>query len=325
MRKRLFIGVVASLIILSFSGTVVSALTIGHVTGNAACFSQQRVMEAMEKLCKEKYHWTLYTADAKGSSSALADQIENYIARGVDVVTVAMADLRACKEAIKTAERAGVPIYAIDSGYVPGIMVDVTSNNYVIGAKMGAYLADRLGHKGKIVSIGMNQHHGVRKRRETLDPVLKENPEIKLLGHFDVRYESFYEDARRAMEDYLTRYGNEIDAVWCGWDDLADAAAKAIMERGFTRKDMFIVGADGHPHAYRHIRNPEDPFVATVAQKFSYFASITLELIDKIEVKGVSPDKVIPKGHRIYVDTPLIDPTNVPPEGKLPWPYPWEK
>lgn len=325
MKKQLLVRLVVSLIIFSLSGTVVFALTIGHVTGNAAAFSQQRVMEAMEKLCKEKYQWTLYTADAKGSSLALADQIENYIARGVDVVTVAMADLRACKGAIKVAERAGVPIYAIDSGYVPGIMVDVTSNNYVIGAKMGAYLADRLGHKGIIVSIGMNQHHGVRKRRETLDPVLIENPEIELLVHFDVRYESFYEDARRAMEDYLTRYGNEIEAVWCGWDDLGDAAAKAIMERGFTREDMFIVGADGHPHAYKHIRNPEDPFAATVAQKFSYFASITFELIDRIEVQGVSPDELIPKGYRIYVDTPLVDSTNVPLEGEVPWPYPWEK
>lgn len=324
MKKQVFFGLVAGLIILSLSGASVFALTIGHVTGNAAAFSQQRVMEAMEKLCKEQYQWTLHTADAKGSSSALANQIENYIARGVDVITVAMADLRACKGAIETAKRANIPIYAIDSGYVPGIMVDVTSNNYVIGAKMGAYLADRLGHKGKIVSIGMNQHHGVRKRRETLDPVLLENPEIELLEHFDVRYESFYEDAKTAMENYLTRYGDQIDAVWCGWDDLGDAAAKAILEKGLTRKDLFIVGADGHPHAYQHIRNPESPFEATVAQKFSYFASITLELIDKIEVQKVTPEKVIPKGHRIYIDSPIVDPTNVPAEGKLPWPYPWE-
>jgi ribose transport system substrate-binding protein len=126
------------------------------------------------------------------------------------------------------------------------------------------------------------------------------------------------------MEDFLTRYGKEIEAVWCGWDDLGDAAAKAILERGYTRDDMFVDGADGHPHAYNHIRNPKSPFEATVGQKFSYFASITLDLIDKIEVRGMNPDQLIPRGKRIYVDTPLVDPTNVPPEGKLPWPLPWE-
>lgn len=324
MKKKFLLVLIVSLLIISFSAPAVFALTIGHVTGSLAAFSQQRVKEAMEKLCKEKYGWKLYVSDAKGSSATLANMMENYIARKVDVITVAMADLRAVKGAIATANRAGVPIYAIDSGYVPGIMVDVTSNNYVIGSLMGAYLADRLAHQGKIVSIGMNQHHGVRKRRLMLDPVLKENPEITLLAHFDVRYESFYEDARRAMEDFLTRYGKEINGVWCGWDDLGDAAAKAIMERGYTRDDMFIVGADGHPHAYRHIRNPKSPFEATVGQKFSFFASITLDLIDKIEVRGMDPDKIIPKGKRIYVDTPLVDPTNVPAEGKLPWKYPWE-
>ncbi len=323
MKKKLLI-LFATFLLLSFCSTAVFALTIGHVTGSFAAFSQQRVRDAMEYLCKNEYGWKLYISDAKGDWNRCTSQIENYIARKVDVITVAMVDLRSIKGAIATANRAGIPIYAIDSGYEPGIMVDVTSNNYVIGSLMGSYLADRLGHKGKIVSIGMNDHHGVRKRREMLDPVLLENPDIKLLTHFDVRYQSFYEDARRAMEDFLTRYGKEIDAVWCGWDDLGDAAAKAILERGYTRDDMFVVGADGHPHAYNHIRNPKSPFEATVGQKFSYFASITLDLIDKIEVKGMNPDQLIPRGKRIYVDTPLVDPTNVPPEGKLPWPLPWE-
>ena len=323
MKKRIFGVFIVVLMIVAFAGTHALALKIGHVTGSLAAFSQQRVAEAMKKICDDK-GWTIYISDAKGDMPVVADQMENYIARKVDVITVAMADLRALKGAITTANKAGVPIYAIDSGYVPGIMVDVTSNNYVIGSIMGAYLADRLEHKGQIVSIGLNQHHGVRKRREMLDPVLLENPEIKLLAHFDVRYCCFYEDARKAMEDFLTRYGKQINAVWCGWDDLGDAAAKALLEKGFTRDDMFIVGADGHPHAYKHIRDPKSPFEATVAQKFSYFASITLDLIEKIEIKKVSPDSVIPRGKRIYIDTPLVDPTNVPAEGQLPWAYPWE-
>ena len=323
MKKKLLGVLIVVLMLVAVSGTHAFAFKIGHVTGSLAAFSQQRVAEAMKKICDDK-GWTIYVSDAKGDAAVVADQMENYIARKVDVITVAMADLRSLKGAITTANKAGVPIYAIDSGFVPGIMVDVTSNNYVIGSIMGAYLADRLEHKGQIVSIGLNQHHGVRKRREMLDPVLKENPEIKLLAHFDVRYCCFYEDARKAMEDFLTRYGKEIDAVWCGWDDLGDAAAKALLEKGYTRDNMFIVGADGHPHAYKHIRNPKSPFEATVAQKFSYFASITLDLIEKIEIKKVAPDSVIPKGKRIYIDTPLVDPTNVPAEGQLPWAYPWE-
>ena len=44
MKKRLLFGLVVSLVILIFSGAIAFALTVGHVTGNAACFSQERVM-----------------------------------------------------------------------------------------------------------------------------------------------------------------------------------------------------------------------------------------------------------------------------------------
>lgn len=323
MKRGLFLRIFMVAAILLFTVSSVSALTIGHVTGSLAAFSQERVANAMKKICEMK-GWKLHVADAKGDWAQCSNQIENFIAKKVDVITLAMVDLRSIRSAIETANKAGIPIYGIDSGSAPGIMVDVTSNNYVIGSLMASYMADRLQYKGKIVSLGLNEHHGVRKRTLCLGPVLKENKDIELLSHFDVRYCCFYEDARRAMEDYLTKYGKQINAVFCGWDDLADAASKAIMDRGFTRKDIFVVGADGHPHAYAQIRNPKSPMVATVAQKFSYFASITLDLIDKIQVQGVKPESVIPETKRIYVDSPLVDSTNVPAKGKLPWPYPWK-
>jgi ribose transport system substrate-binding protein len=306
------------------AGAFAKTITIGHISGSLAAFSQVRVKEAMEYLCKNKYNWKITSVECKADWNLANSQIENFVARKVDAITLAMMDLRSLKSGIDAANRAGIPIYSIDSGYVPGIVVDVASNNFVIGSIMGSYMVDRLDHKGKIVSIGMNQHHGVRNRRQALDPILVENPDVKLLSHFDCTYANFYNDARKAMEDYLSRYGKDIDAVWCGWDDLADAASKAIMERGFTREDLIVVAADGHPSAYAHIRNPKDPFEATVAQKFDYFAAITCDLIDKIVVKGVKPEAVVPKGMRIYVDSPIVDPTNVPEEGKLPWKLAWE-
>jgi len=317
--KRLFILLIVALLV---GVAIGKTLTVAIIVQNASALSQVRVTQAFERIAKEK-GWTVYTGDGKGSAEKVANLIETFVNRGVDAVVVAMAELPALKGAIKTANKAGVPIYAIDSGWIPGVECNITSNNFVIGAEMGAYLADRLGYKGNIVAIGMKEHHGTRKRRETLDAILEEYPNIKLLADYNVRYTNFYEDAQKAMEDFVIRFGDKIDAVWCAWDDLAKAATEVLRRYGYTRKDIFVVGADGHPHAYAEIRKPDSPFEATVAQEFEWFAAKAIEIIEKIQVQGIPKDKVIVTKN-IYVPVTLVTPANVPPEGKYPYKMPWE-
>ena len=322
MKRFLVLFTVVLVVLLS---TVIMAGTfkVGFVVGNAEAFSQVRTMHAFVKIAKEK-GWTVYTGDAKGYASKMADIMDTFMGRGVNAIVVAMAELPALKGAIRTAEKAGVPIYAIDSGWAPGIVCNVTSNNFVIGAEMGAYLADRLGYKGNIVAVSFKEHHGTRKRREALDAILEEYPHIKLLADRNVTYANFYEDAQKAMEDYIIRFGSKINAVWCAWDDLAKAATEVLKRHGYTRKDIFVVGADGHPHAFAEIRDPNSPFVATVAQEFEWFAAKTIEIIDKIQVQGIPKDKVIGAKRNIYVPVTLVTPTNVPPKGGHPYTLPPE-
>lgn len=297
-------------------------ITVGVVVQNASALSQVRTTEAFKKLA-ELRGWKVLTGDGKGSPEKVASFIETFVDRGVDAIVVAMAELPALQGAIKLANEAGIPIYAIDSGLVPGVACNITSNNFVIGAEMGAFLADKLGYEGNIVAIGMKEHHGTRKRRETLNAILEEYPNIKLLADYNVRYTNFYEDAQKAMEDFVIRFGDKIDAVWCAWDDLAVAATKVLQRFGYTRKDVFVVGADGHPHAYTEIRDPNSPLVATVAQEFEWFAAKAVEIIEQIHVQGKSPDEVLVTKN-VYVPVTLVTPVNVPAEGQYPYEMPWE-
>lgn len=302
--------------------TIASSLTIGLVVQNASALSQVRTTEAFVKLASAK-GWTVLTGDGKGSPEKVANFIETFIQRKVDAIVVAMAELPALKGAIEAANRARIPIYAIDSGLVPGVECNITSNNFVIGGEMGAFLADKLGYQGNIVAIGMKEHHGTRQRRLTLDAVLAEYPNIKLLADYNVRYTNFYEDAQKAMENFITRFGDRINAVWCAWDDLAVAAAEILLRYGYTRDKIFVVGADGHPHAYAQIRDPKSPLMATVAQEFEWFAAKAVEVIEKIHVQKMDKRLVLGTG-TIYVSVTLVTPSNVPPEGGQPYKMPWE-
>lgn len=289
-------------------------LRIAWVHMNAAANSEQRAKQGFEEYIKAQgYQWEVSVSDSKGSGQTFASNLEDAVQRKVDAIIVSMADLRAAKAALEDANKAGIPVYAIDSGWTPGIEVDITSNNFVMSSKVSSYLVDRLGGEGKIVAFTMAEHHGVRKRGEVLDVIVKENPGIEIIENHNIDYTNFYQDTLQSMEDYLQRYGKEIKAVWAGWDEPAMAAAAAIQAAGFSRDDMFVVGIDGHAPAIEEIKNGS-PMVATVAQGFEVMGENIAKYIHEIQVNGKPKDEVIP-ATTVYVDTPLITEKNLPEDG----------
>ncbi len=300
-------------------GTKKENPTIAWIHMNAAAQSEHRAKKGFEEYLKsKKYNWEVNAVDSKGSGQTLASNLEDAVQRGVDAIIVSMADLRAAKAALTNAQKANIPVFAIDSGWTEGIIVDITSNNYVMSSKVSSYLIDQLGGKGNIIAFKMAEHHGVRKRGDVLDLIVKENPNIKILESHNIDYGNFYQDTQRTMEDYLSRYGDQIDAVWAGWDEPAMAAAEAIKQAGFTRDQIKVVGIDGHPPAVEEMRNEKSPLVATVAQGFEVMGEQVANYIFEIVSNGKDPKDVIPST-TIYVDTPLITEKNLPDKDTPPY------
>lgn len=289
-------------------------LDIAWIHMTSAAQSEQRARDGFEQYIKEKgYNWNVNYADSKGSGQTLASNIEDAVQRKVDAIIISMADLRAAQNSIEKAESAGIPIFSVDSGWTPGIVVDVTSNNYVMSSKVSSYLVDQLGGKGKIVAFKMAEHHGVRKRGEVLDLIVKENPGIEILEEHNIDYANFYEDTLKTMEDYIARYGDEIDAVWAGWDEPAMAAAAAIEAAGLNT-EIFVTGIDGHPPAIEEMKKGS-PIDATVAQGFEVMGKNIATYIYELKTEGKPVDEVI-KSTTVYVDTPLVTKKNLPKEGQ---------
>jgi ribose transport system substrate-binding protein len=289
-------------------------LKIAWIHYNAAANSEQRAKKGFEDYLKAQgFQWDLSTSDSKGSGQAFASNVEDAVQRKVDAIVVSMADLRAGKASIESANKAGIPVYSVDSGWTPGIEVDITSNNFVMSSKVSSYLVDRLGGQGKIIAFTMAEHHGVRKRGEVLKLIAKENPGIQIIEDHNIDYTNFYQDTQRSMEDYLQRYGKDIKAVWAGWDEPAMAAAAAIQAAGFTKKDMFVVGIDGNAPALEEMKKGS-PMVATVAQGFEVMGESIAKYINEIIVNGKPKAQVI-TSTTVYVDTPLLTEFNLPAQG----------
>lgn len=170
-------------------------------------------------------------------------------------------------------------------------IADITSNNYVMGSQTSQFMVDRLLGEGKskasICAIIANFHHGTRKRGKVLKTVLSENDWVSLKNERVIQYTGSYETTQNTVNDWLTTYGNDLDAIWCPWDEPAMAAAEVIMSRNMQDK-VFVVGVDGHPTVVDRMRKPGYPLVATVAQSFEIWGAYTGWLITKSSARAAA-------------------------------------
>ncbi|WP_245413358.1 sugar ABC transporter substrate-binding protein [Mangrovicella endophytica] len=303
-------GVLAALAVLGVSVSAPAlAIDIAWVHANAAAQSEQRVKAGFDAWLKEtgKSDWNVSYLDSGGSGEKTAANIQDATSRGVDAIIVTMADLRASAAAIQAAVDAKIPIFTADSGDVKGTMVDVTTNNWTMGATVSPYFLNEVGPGSKIIFLRMAEHHGTRKRGDVMATILKEYPDIEVLAEHNIDYTAFFEDTTRTMQDYATRFGDEIDGVWAPWDEPAQAALNALKAAGNTHAK--VIGIDGHPQAIAEVCKDGSQMIATVSQPFEKMGAQTGEWIEEIVVEKKDAASVIPS-KVVYLDAPLVTKAN---------------
>ena len=187
------------------------------------------------------------------------------------------------------------------------MVVDITTNNWAMSADVDTYLLDQMGGQGNLIFLRMAEHHGTRKRGDVMEQVLKEYPDVKVLAEHNIDYTAFFEDTNKTMEDYVARFGDEINAVWAPWDEPAQAAINVLNAAGLT--NVKVIGIDGHPNAVAEVCKPDSLMIATVSQPFEKMGAQVGEWIEEIVVDGKPAEEVIPS-HTVYMDAPLVTKRN---------------
>jgi ribose transport system substrate-binding protein len=304
---RVIVSVLIVFCFCSVSSMAAGKVKVGFIATNFASETQARVANSFEKLAKEK-GWDVVLLNSTGSIETQANQLENLVQMKVDAVVLAMSHPAEIRPSLDKAIKAGIPVLTIDSGYVDGVVADITADNFVMGAKISTYLLDSLGGEGNIVVFKFEKHFGTRRRGKVLDQVISEYPGINVLAeHTVVGTKNFMEDTRSAMETFALRYGDQIDAVWCAFDQLAYAVSDVL--QGHDLKDVIVVGVDGNDETFRRIN--AGTIAATVAQPFEEMSRKAVELVEYMVVKGMKPEEATSR-KIIYMDAPLIDKANLP-------------
>lgn len=255
------------------AGKKVSLMTpyLGSVTTN------QMVEDLQKGLEDAGAEVTVVNTD--NDFAKLASRIEDVVAAGTDAIVLVSADPNQVANQLQEAFDADIPVFGCDSGFIEGMQVNATSDNYQMGELIVKYLVDDLmGGKGTIVALTHRPHPGVVKRCEAFDKIVNEKdyPDITVLPEQHIPAEQPINDAQDTVENLLLANAEKgsITAIWAAWDEPAIGATKALMEAG--RDEVLVTGVDGNEQAISLIKEGTN-LKATVAQNFEGMAQIVIE------------------------------------------------
>ncbi|WP_322794124.1 sugar ABC transporter substrate-binding protein [Bellilinea sp.] len=260
--------------------------TIAVVTPYMANETTKYVIDRFKSEAEAK-GWRVTVTDTAGDFNLLVSRIQDAVAQKVDAIVLGMGDPAQMTQGLEAASKANIPVFGIDAGNAPGVLVNVTSDNASLGKLSAETLVKAIGAKGNVVMFTHDPHPGVRARAAAAAEVFSAYPEIQVIEKKHIEVPGPLDNARKITEDLLTAYpeSGSIAGIWAGWDEPALGAVQAMLAAG--RNEIKVVGIDGTDFAKAEIKK-QGPFIASVAQDFDAMAAKTTEIMEAY-FNGVKP------------------------------------
>ncbi|MCH7226344.1 sugar ABC transporter substrate-binding protein [Haloferula sp. A504] len=235
--------------------------------------------------------------DAQRDASRQIQQVENFIAQGVDAVVLNPCELEASSPAVERAQAAGIPIVNVNSETTAVPDAFVGSRDEESGRLAMAFIAEKLGGEGGVLMMhGYMGQAAQIKRDAGAREVLAQHPELKLIAAQTAEWDRA--KAVTLMENWLQSYGDEVDAVFAQNDEMAMGALLAI-ERAGKKDDILVVGVDAIGDALQAVKDGR--LDATVFQdgkgqaRAALQAAIALSKGETVEKETFIPFQLVTK------------------------------
>ena len=202
--------------------------------------------------------------DAKEDMAKQLDQVENFIVQKKDAIIIVPVDTSAAGPMTKNI--VGKNIKAVYVNRNPGNLPDgayyVGSEEIVAGRLQMEFLGEKLKGKGNVaILMGKLDNEGALKRTAGNEEVQKNKyPDIKILDKQTGLWQR--NEGLAKTEDWLNRFGKDLNAILCNNDDMALGAIQALKDK--KRTDIVVVGVDATPDALTSVSKGE--LAATVFQ-----------------------------------------------------------
>ena len=238
----------------------------------------------------------LTVTDAQNDASQQANQLQNFTSSNLGAIIVNPVDSDAASNSVKAADKAKIPVIAVDRG-VNKADVDalVASDNVAGGEQAAKTLAEKLGGNGKIVILqGQAGTSAARERAEGFAKGLKAYPGIQVVAQQPADF-----DRTKGLDvmSNLLQAHPDVQGVIAANDEMALGAAKALGSK--AGKSVQVVGFDGTPDGLKAVE--QGTLYASIAQQPSQLGKIAVDNAlkaikgEKVEETIKVPVKVVTK------------------------------
>ncbi|MGW3553101.1 ABC transporter permease/substrate-binding protein [Streptomyces griseoincarnatus] len=241
----------------------------------------------------------LTVTDAQNDASQQANQLQNFTSGSLSAVVVNPVDSDAAGPSVRGANKADIPVVAVDRGVNKADTSALVASDNVEGGALGAKaLAEKLGGKGTIVILqGQAGTSASRERGAGFAEGLKDYPGIKVVAKQPADF-----DRTKGLDvmTNLLQAHPDIDGVFAENDEMALGAIKALGPK--AGKSVQVVGFDGTPDGLKAVE--AGTLYASVAQQPSELGRIAVrnalraadgekvEKMVKVPVKVVTQENV---------------------------------
>jgi ribose transport system substrate-binding protein len=268
--------------------------TLVFIPGQLANPSQAFGWKMFQKHAAE-YGFTVSVLDGGGDVQVQTKAINNAVAQGVDVMMVNPNDAIAVAPALKAAKDAGVIVGIFMAK--PGTGTEASVNFYVTvdDVQAGQFAADAIkkafpnGATG--VEVGGQAGHDAAIRRHDGFAKAVEGTNLTVLDYKNPQQWDTAQ-AQAIMEDFITKYGDKIQFVFCHWDNGATGVINALKAANMT--NVMIVAVDGNKVAFQQVM--DWPNYISIGQNAEKIAMESMAMANKFLLKDPSAklDDVIP-------------------------------
>lgn len=249
MKKTLLVAAAASLLGTSAMAETIGA-TIARFDDNFLTVMRNGMVDYADALDGVD----LQVEDATDDVAKQLDQINNFIASGVDAIIVNAVDTSATQAMTAAAEAAGVPLVyvnrePINVNELPDNQAFVASNEIESGT-LAAFEACKMlraaglagGAKGYLL-MGQLSNQAAVQRTKDVDDVIG----MDMCNFVSIIDRQTAEWSRDKAQDLMTNWlssGEDFDVVFANNDEMAIGAIQAMKAAGVSMEDVVVVGVD---------------------------------------------------------------------------------
>ncbi|WP_152044742.1 sugar ABC transporter substrate-binding protein [Aureimonas psammosilenae] len=296
------------LIALAVSAATMASAQAANIGVSMALFDDNFltvVRNGIQKAASEKQGMQIQFEDATNDIGKQLNQIQNFIAQGVDGIIVNPVDTDATAQMTKLAADAGIPLVYVnrqpaDIDQLPAKVAFVGSDEKKSGTLQTEEVCKLMNGKGDIVvMMGELSNQAARQRTQDIEDVIAKEPctGIKILDKQTANWQ------RTQATDLMTNWisaGLKPAAVVSNNDEMAIGAIQALKAAGMS--DVIVAGIDATQDGLAAMKAGD--LKVTVFQNAAGQGAGAVETIEKL-IKGESVEK--------NVDVPfeLVTPANM--------------